>query len=233
MTVVGIVAGHEGGSLSLLRAYVDAVLAAGGTPVVLPAAFGPGDDRLDRALARVEALLLTGGGDIAPARYRAAVTTTLDAVDPVRDDVELRALRWAELSGTRILGICRGAQLMAVAHGGSLVQDLPAAGFPAHADVRFDRGYATLRHGVKAEPDTLTDAVLGGLDEVNTHHHQAVLSPGDGLTATAWSTDGVIEAIEGPGLLGVQWHPETLFATEPRHLRPFQWLVDGEQGLRT
>ncbi|SFL30580.1 gamma-glutamyl-gamma-aminobutyrate hydrolase family protein [Geodermatophilus ruber] len=233
MTIVGLVAGHEGRSLVLLRAYVDAVLAAGGTPVVLPAAFGPGDDRLDRALAPVEALLLTGGGDIAPARYGAPTTTTLDHVDPVRDDVELRALRWAERSGIRALGICRGAQLMAVAHGGSLIQDLPAAGFDAHVDVRHDRGYATLRHGVKAEPDSLTEAVLGGLDEVNTHHHQAVHSPGQGLTATAWSTDGVIEAIEGPGLLGVQWHPETLFAADPRHLRPFQWLVDGEQGLRT
>jgi putative glutamine amidotransferase len=233
MTVVGIVAGQAEGCITLLRAYVDGVLAAGGTPVVLPTAFGPGDERLDEALRPVEALLLTGGGDIAPERYGARPTTTLDHVDPVRDDMELRALAWAEQSGVRVLGICRGAQLMAVAHGGSLIQDLPAAGFSAHVDVRHDRGYATLRHVIKAESDSLTGAVLGDLDEVNTHHHQAVHSPGDGLTATAWSADGVIEAIEGPGLLGVQWHPETLFVTDPRHLRPFQWLVDGEQGLCT
>jgi putative glutamine amidotransferase len=233
VTVVGIVAGYADGALSLLRAYVDAVLAAGGTPVVLPAAFGPGDDRLEEALRPVEALLLTGGGDISPERYGARPRTTLDHVDPVRDDMELRALAWAERTGVRVFGICRGAQLMAVAHGGSLVQDLPAAGFDAHIDVRHDRGYATLRHGLKAEPGTLTSAVLGDLDEVNTHHHQAVRSPGEGLTATAWSSDGVIEAIEGPDLLGVQWHPETLCATDPRHLRPFQWLVNGEQGLRT
>jgi putative glutamine amidotransferase len=233
VTVVGIVAGQADACISLLRAYVDGVLAAGGTPVVLPAVLEPGDERLEEALRPVGALLLTGGGDIAPERYGARPTTTLDHVDPVRDDLELRALAWAEQSGVRVLGICRGAQLIAVAHGGSLLQDLPAAGFDAHVDVRHDRGYATLRHGIKADPDSLTDAVLGGLDEVNTHHHQAVHSPGNGLTATAWSADGVIEAIEGPGLLGVQWHPETLVAAEPRHLRPFQWLVDGEQGLRT
>jgi putative glutamine amidotransferase len=233
VSIVGIVAGQAGGSVTLLRSYVDGVLAAGGTPVVLPAVLEPGDARLVAALRAVEALLLTGGGDIAPDRYGARPAATLDHVDPVRDDLELRALAWAEESGIRVLGICRGAQLMAVGHGGSLIQDLPAAGFEAHVDVRHDRGYAQRRHSVKAEPDTLTEAVLGGLDEVNTHHHQAVLTPGDGLTATAWSTDGVIEAIEGPGLLGVQWHPETLFAAEPRHLRPFQWLVNGEQGLRT
>ena len=228
MTVVAMVVGLTDQSLSLHRSYAECVLAAGGVPVLVPAVNGQDEDRLERALGGADALLLAGGGDIQPHLYGATPLATLDHVDPVRDEIELRAVTWARNSGVRVLGICRGAQLLAVASGGALVQDLPAAGYELHVDVRHDRPYAGLQHAVKTEPGTVAERLLAGMEEVNSHHHQAVAEVGEGLVATAWSADGVIEAIEGPNVLGVQWHPESSAASDNRNLRPFQWLINGE-----
>ena len=83
-------------------------------------------------------------------------------------------------------------------------------------------------HEVVADPDSLAALALGGTVKVNSIHHQAVREPGSGLRATAWSDDGVIEAVEGEEILGVQWHPERLFDTDARHLAPFHWLVGAQ-----
>ncbi len=185
-------------------------------------------DQIDEAVQRVEALLLSGGGDVHPAEYGQTTRTTLDAVDRRRDRMELLALETARANDIRVLGICRGAQLLAVATGGSLIQDLPAEGYLGHFDENHDRGYATLRHGIKTEVGSCADRALSGLTEVNSHHHQAIRDVGNELIATAWADDGIIEAVEGPGLLGLQWHPESLFTTDNRHLEPFRWLVGAE-----
>lgn len=228
MTVVAVVVGRTNESFVLHHGYVEAVVAAGGVPLLVPATGADAGSLLERSLEAADALLLAGGGDIDPARYGAATRTTLDHVDPVRDEIELRAIDWAQRSEARILGICRGAQMLAVAGGGTLVQDLPAAGFSLHVDVGSNRRYAGLRHVVKSEPGSLADQVLGGMEEVNSHHHQAVLETGDLVSATAWSDDGVIEAVEGPNVLGIQWHPEVALMKDDRYLRPFQWLTSGE-----
>ncbi|MFF5258190.1 gamma-glutamyl-gamma-aminobutyrate hydrolase family protein [Actinomadura viridis] len=228
MTTVGIVAGASRRHLRLHRAYVDAVIAAGGTPLLVPSALV--DHRLAEALRPAGALLLTGGGDIQPERYGAVASTTLLEVDLDRDEAELRAFRAARERGLRVLGVCRGAQIMAVATGGTLVQDLPARGLPSHLDASEGAGYAALRHPVKTEPGSLADHLLAGMDTVNSHHHQAIADPGELLRPTAWAPDGVIEAVEGPDVLGVQWHPELDVRADRRHLRAFQWLVHGERG---
>ena len=233
MTIVAIVVGLTDQSLSLHRSYVECVLAAGGVPLLVPAIEGQDEERLGRALDSADALLLAGGGDIQPQLYGATALTTLDHVDRVRDEFEIRALARARDTGMRVLGICRGAQLLAVASGGSLIQDLPAAGYELHVDVRHDRHYAGLQHSVKTEPGTVAERLLAGMEQVNSHHHQAVAEVGVGLVATAWSADGVIEAIEGPNVLGVQWHPESAASTDNRNVRPFQWLIDGEAGWAT
>lgn len=227
MTIVGVVAGQSEQKTVLYRAYTDAILLAGGIPVVIPAAHFS-EAALTEVLGHLDAVLLSGGGDIDPSHYRAKPVTTLDEVDAERDETEIRTVEWCMRNGRRVLGICRGAQMLAVANGGTLVQDLPGAGYEPHIDPRHDRGYAALQHPVKVLPDTLTARVLGGVSDVNSHHHQAVEDPG-ALTATAWTGDGVIEAIEGAGLLGVQWHPEFLISGDSTHLRPFQWLVHGEE----
>lgn len=228
MTIVGVVAGQSDQKTVLYRAYTDAILRAGGIPVVIPAAHFTGP-ALREVLGHLDAVLLSGGGDIDPRHYGEKPMTTLDEVDAERDETELRTVAWCQETGRRVLGICRGAQLLAVANGGTLVQDLPAAGYEPHMDPRHDRGYAAMQHPIKVLPDTLTSRVLDGVAEVNSHHHQAVDDPGR-LTATAWTGDGVIEAIEGDQMLGVQWHPEFLISGEKAQLRPFQWLVHGEGG---
>ncbi|WP_165494903.1 gamma-glutamyl-gamma-aminobutyrate hydrolase family protein [Actinomadura roseirufa] len=232
MTSVGILVARRREFYKVHRSYVDCVLAAGGTPLLIPTSVI--DGRLAEAVELVDAMLVTGGGDIQPERYGAAASTTLTEVDMERDEAELRAFAHATARGLRVLGVCRGAQLMTVATGGRLVQDLPAAGFAPHLDTRNDQGYAALRHGIKTESGSLIDHLLHGVDTVNSHHHQSIADPGNLLRATAWAPDGVIEAVEGPGLLGVQWHPETELRTDRRHLRLFRWLVQGEltQGER-
>jgi putative glutamine amidotransferase len=230
VTTIGIVAGLGGSALTIERDYVDAVVAAGGTPVLVPATISA-QDQIVAVADHLDAVMLAGGGDIDSGLYRQAPTTTLDAVDPARDHLEMTLVRVALDRRMRILGICRGAQVIAVATGGTLVQDLPAAGYDVHKNVRCDGAHAGLTHGVKAEPGSLAELVLDGLGEVNSHHHQAVNRTGPLLTATAWSPDGCVEAIEGPKLLGLQWHPEIGATTDDAQLRAFRWLVDGPRGI--
>lgn len=223
MTVVGITVGSTE-RREVIGSFVRAVLRAGGTPVLVPSALDA-TDRVDEAVGTVDVLLLSGGGDVYPSEYGEAPRTTLDAVDRQRDRMELRAVEVARAQRKRILGVCRGAQLLCVATGGTLIQDLGAEGLGGHIDESHDRGYAALMHGVKTEAGSAADGVLVGLDEVNSHHHQAIRDVGAVLTATAWAPDGVIEAVEATDLLGVQWHPEALVDGDERHLGPFRWLI--------
>jgi putative glutamine amidotransferase len=126
------------------------------------------------------------------------------------------------MHGRRVLGICRGMQIMAVASGGTLHQHLPTAGFEHHWEE--SRQYEPV-HEVIADAGSKAAFALGGTVKVNSIHHQAVRKAGEGLHATAWSDDGVIEAVEGDELLGVQWHPERLLDSDGRHLAPFRWLA--------
>jgi putative glutamine amidotransferase len=208
--------------------YLKALGMVGATPLMIDPASDP--DRLEPVWDLVDGLLLAGGGDIDPACYGQAPTVSIESVDRQRDAVELAGVAGMQSRGRRILGICRGAQLLAVAAGGVLTQDLPAAGLHGHRADRADRGYAEARHGLKVEGHSLVELVLDGLEEVNSEHHQAIADPGD-LVVTAWSLDGAIEAVEGDTSLGLQWHSEFEIEKDSRHLRPFRWLVDGQEGL--
>jgi putative glutamine amidotransferase len=224
--VVAILAGRSPDDrYSLHRGYVEAVWAVGGRAVIVPAGPGADTDQVLDVVASSDALVVSGGGDVDPATYASADeydATTLQECDPERDALELTAVRQATASGGRVLGICRGAQLLAVASGGTLVMDLPGAGFAGHWE--YERQHEAV-HGVQADPRTGASAALAGASRVNSIHHQAVATAGTALRATAWSDDGVVEAIEGEGQLGVQWHPERMAMHEPRHLAPFSWVV--------
>lgn len=208
---------------SVHRGYVDAVAAAGGVPVVLPSTSADGaHERTIEVIARSDALLLTGGGDVDPGRYGEPAAPEVYDVDVTRDVLEVDAFHTARAAGIRVLGICRGIQLIAVACGGSLHQHLPRAGFEHHWDI--EQQYEPV-HEVLAKPGSTAERVLAGCAKVNSIHHQAVADPGAELRATAWSDDGVIEAVEAENVLGLQWHPERLFDTDDRHLAAFHWLV--------
>ena len=204
------------------RAFVDAVVHAGGMPFVLPV-LDRGD--AEDALAAADGLLLTGGGDVEPARYGAPPAPEIFSVDPERDAFEVALVLAALRVGLPVLGICRGCQVVNVAMGGSLVQHIPTLTGRDHCEKQRDSQPV---HEVDVTPGSLLASVLGATDiDVNSLHHQAVDRVGVGLQAVAWSDDGVVEGIEAvipARLIGVQWHPE-LLRGDPVNERLFAWLV--------
>jgi putative glutamine amidotransferase len=208
---------------SLHRGYADGVWRVGATPLVLtpPPSSSDIERYVDAALS-CDAICATGGDDVDPRLYGEEPAEQVTQVDAGRDGAEIAAVRAAVAAGIPVLGICRGIQLIAVALGGTLYQDLPAAGYLGHWE---EERPTSPVHAVTASPGSAALAALAGATSVNSIHHQAVRDPGPMLSATAWSDDGVIEAVETTGVLGVQWHPERLAAVDARHLAPFRWLA--------
>lgn len=208
--------------------YVEAVLAADGIPVVLP----PQDGHTATILDTVDGLLLSGGGDIAPSQYGDEdLHPKTYGVHPLRDRFELDLLSRANARDLPILCICRGIQVMNVAYGGTLHQDIPSSGLTVHEHRQDECHLPTdaVSHHVYVEPDSLL-SIIYGTDRigVNSFHHQAIADVGTGLRVAGRAEDGLIEALVDPArsfLLGVQWHPEMMFPTHHEHLAPFRALV--------
>lgn len=209
----------------LKEALVAQVRHAGGTPLLLPPAAMDSAD-LDAVLDAVQAVIVSGGAfDIHPSHYGQAVAARLDRVDDDRTDVELALCRAAMARDLPLLGICGGMQAMAVAAGGSLVQDIATA-LDAPLDHEQPTDPALPFHPVDLSPGLLRD-LLGPRTQVNSTHHQAIAHPGS-LVVTGRAPDGVAEALESPAhrfAVGVQWHPELLgdrrlFAALVAHARP-------------
>ena len=204
------------------RAYVDAVLAVGGLPLVLPVVEPA---HVGDLLDSIDGLVLAGGGDIEPARYGQPQMPEVDGVHPDRDRLELALAKAAIRRDVPLLGVCRGTQVINVALGGTLMQHLPAVSELVHRDaVAFDRAV----HDVEVDKGSTLRKIVGGRTiGVNSLHHQAIGELGTGIRATCWSSDGVIEGIElvgRPNVVGVQWHPELLTHLKP-HRKLFRWLV--------
>ncbi len=197
--------------------YADAVHAAGGTPVFMPCTMAALD-----VLDHVDALVLTGGSDVSPARYGEDPHPAVYGVDDHRDDVEIALVHAAIQRGMPILAICRGMQVLNVATGGSLLQHLEPGDGDHHAAWDVDPG--ALVHEVHFATGSIAAGAFGPACQVNSLHHQALGRLGTGVVATGHSADGTIEAAEIPGhdVLAVQWHPELVHA----HPDPsFAWLV--------
>jgi putative glutamine amidotransferase len=228
--LVGITSGNDHrrlGHLSLRTDYVRSVEAAGGLPVVL----APGrPEDVAEILERLQALVLSGGYDVDPAHYGEEPHETVTPVPPERDAFELALCREALRRDVPTLAICRGQQVLNVATGGTLIQDIPST-VPGAADHDPERERWELTHEVRLLPGSRLRQVLGeDKVAVNSFHHQAVKELGEGLRASAWSVDdGLIEGIEADGcrfVLGVQWHPESLWDRRPG----FQSLFEGLMG---
>ena len=214
-------------ALGLFRELmVRAVEKAGGLPVVVP--LGLEAASLRRLFARLDGVLLAGGGDVDPARYGAAPHPLAAGVDAQRDEVELSLARWAADDGKPLFGICRGAQVLNVALGGTLYGDI--AEHPGAERHTYYPGlpYDLRPHAIKIEEDSRLARVIGQpIVTVNSLHHQAIAQLAPALRAVARAPDGMIEAVElpeHPFALAVQWHPECL-PEAPEMQRLFEAFV--------
>jgi putative glutamine amidotransferase len=216
------------------------LLAAGGLPMTLPQL----PEALDEMLDRVDGVLLAPGRDIAPGCYGQEPDPLLAATEPRRDAFELELVPRALERGLPVLGICRGMQVLNVALGGTLVQDVRlSAEWAEHpsdpgwhrwremeaASVAQQPPPPHPRHGLAVAPDSLLGRALGvGEASVNSFHHQALLELGEGVLATGVAPDGVVEAIEVPGwpVLGVQWELQEEVRIDARFRGVFEWFVE-------
>jgi putative glutamine amidotransferase len=213
--------------IGLHRGYTDALTRLGHQPLLLPPDLAQTDDVESAAkelLGLGDALLLTGGGDVDPAAYgRGTTSSRIYGVDRSRDELETALVVVARRQGMRVLAICRGIQILNVALGGTLIADLEESGYENHSLTEREYDYA---HPITIEPSSTLANVLPGVAMANSLHHQAIEEPAPDLEVVARSPDGVIEAVEAEGVLGVQWHPERLIDSEPIQLNLFRWLTD-------
>lgn len=210
--------------------YVDAVTAGGGVPVVVPVM----DPRsAPQLIDGLHGLVLTGGGDVAPRIYGQAPQAAVGGVDEARDAWDIALVRAALDAALPLLAICRGAQVLNVALGGSLVQDVPSATGARHS---FARRYREAVHAVRLEPGCRLATLLNTTElAVNSLHHQAVGRPGAGVRGVGWAPDGTVEAVEvadHPEVLAVQWHPE-LTPEDPASRSLFTALVAAARGRQS
>ena len=227
--VIGIVASlnQERKSYVAGKAYVEAIQGAGGAPLLLPAV---GDDSVAAQLfTQLDGLLLPGGPDIDPLHFGEEPMYKYTRIDPESDHVELLLARLALRNNIPILGICRGIQMLNIAAGGDIYQDLAAqrAETLIH-DQKAPWWYPT--HAIEIQPQTTLLEILGEPRlRVNSYHHQAVRNVAPNFRVSALASDGVIEAIENPSLryaIGVQWHPEQMYREYPLFKRLFVTLVE-------
>lgn len=205
--------------------YIRSVRAVGGVPVILPT-----DETFDRALPLVQALdgiVLSGGNDVTPALYNERIGQLCGPLDPERDRFELALARYALEKDLPLLGICRGIQIMNVALGGTLYQDLSSAGYELHTILTNTRNVPT--HGVAVVDGTPLKDIFGETSvAVNSFHHQGVRDIPSGLKPAARSEDNLTEAVYVPGkrfALAVQWHPEMMYDS-PQQAKIFSAFVD-------
>lgn len=214
--------------------YPAALAASGALPVVIP--INLPEEVLWEIFRRLDGLCFAGGVDVAPAEYGEDPHPALGKVDGPRDRAELVLARWALEADLPVLGICRGIQLLNVAAGGSLYQDIPAQlpGSLTHNIKLAQSPWERPTHRVRVAEGSRLAEILGVSELMtNSFHHQAVKQPGPGFSAVAWAEDGIVEGIEDPRrrfAVGVQWHPEGMFRTDPLAQRVFAAFVAAAAG---
>jgi len=210
--------------------YVRAIEAAGGIAIILP----PQLDSAESLVDMIDGLLLSGGPDIEPSRFGDnAIHPATYGIDPERDQFEFDLFAAARRRRTPLLGICRGIQVINVALGGTLIQDISSEhqGTAEIGHRQHEQGLEACEvgHDVTATDPDLLPIFNGNSLGVNSFHHQAIRDLAPGLIPVAFSPDGLIEALidedDDHAIAGVQWHPELMVERDTAHLRPFAHLV--------
>jgi putative glutamine amidotransferase len=220
-----------------LATYIRAIEIAGGAPLLIP--LGLGEATLRAIFNRLDGLLMQGGVDVHPQEYGEPVQDYCGEIDPARDTIELELLRWAFAENKPTLGICRGIQMMNVAAGGSLYQDIPAQlqSPLKHQHVKGNP-YDFLAHNIELEPTSRLARALGATKiKVNSLHHQSLKRLAPGFHVVARAPDGVIEGIESDNqhfAVGVQFHPEWMIDADTRMIGVFKAFVQAvEEAVRS
>lgn len=215
------------------QTYVRTLEQLGALPVMIPLHMS--EASLRGIFDRLDGLFLPGGEDIDPANYGAERHELLGATDKERDRTELLLTRWAVEMGMPVLGVCRGAQMINVACGGTLYQDILSERPDLAKHDYFPPSFERFRisHRIDIEADSLLAHAMGQIHEVNSMHHQGIDRIGFGLRVVAHADDGLPEAVEAPALpyvVGVQWHPEELAKTDQMSANLFYDFVRAAAG---
>ncbi len=215
---------EENKYLQLAQYYTNAITQRGAIPIIVPIT----DDTavLDAYLKEADGVLISGGVDVDPAFYGEVKKETCKFTHRLQDDTGLYLLKYAIENKLPVFGICRGLQLINVFFGGTLYQDINTE-IPEVLEHNPDTEDSVLSHDVRVERNSLLHRITEVETlSVNTVHHQAIKVLGKGLIVNAKSTDGIIEAVEGPnGLIAVQWHPEVLQASHIHHAKIFDYFI--------
>ena len=221
------VATQPNSPVGIVPSYIEAVRRAGGIPVLLPVTLDK--EEIQAAVARVDGVVVPGGGDVEPHRYNGIQHESLGGMDAMRDEFEINLVHHLVEIEKPFLAICRGIQVLNVALGGTLWEDVFDLMPSAMKHAYFGEGRTLVPHTVDVEPDSCLAYYLQTTQaRVNSLHHQGLKMLASDLRATAVAPDGLIEGVEIPGhpfALGVQWHPECLIDDDPAMLRLFEGLV--------
>ena len=227
--LIGLSVNHKEGTSRIADAYVNAVVKAGGTPILIPLITD--ETVLEEIVSRIDGLILSGGGDIHSQFFGEELHSAVESYDLERDQYEIALVRQAVERQMPVFGICRGSQLINVAFGGNLIQDIPSQVPGSTVNHNQEEVREIPTHSVQINPESRFHQIVQS-DQimVNSFHHQAVKNLAPGFEAVASAEDGVIEAIESTEekvIFGVQWHPENgAVAGDREMVDTFKYIVN-------
>ena len=231
--IIGITASYSDNRYCIFNTYASAIVESGGIPIVLP--FSRDEETIRQTVDICDGILLSGGGDIDPKFYGEEVLNETVQFGKCRDEFEFGLFAIARKKGVPIMGICRGMQVINVALGGSLYQDLPSQ---YESDISHAQSTPKTEpsHSVRVVPSTPLYK-LSGCDVMtaNSFHHQAVKRLGEGLVPMAYAEDGIIEGMfcnVGSYVMAYQWHPERLSAIDEKNRLLFDDLIAAARGMK-
>ncbi|GAA0862711.1 gamma-glutamyl-gamma-aminobutyrate hydrolase family protein [Paraclostridium tenue] len=212
--------------VNLTNAYVDAIEKAGGVPIVVPV--NTNKENIKAQVSAMDGIIISGGDDVNPNLYKEEPVRELGYINPIIDEFDIEVIKVALEMNKPILGICRGLQVLNVALGGSLYQDLK---YIKGSHIKHNQETKTYlgTHYIDIKENSILKEIIKEKVLVNSYHHQSVKTLGNNLKVIAYSNDGIIEAVQKENekfVLGVQWHPELMVDYSPHMLNLFKRFVD-------